>query len=53
MSRDLVLCDPELPADWDEREARLALERQAELAERNPSDFEPELLRLFRAAAAL
>lgn len=54
MRRDaMVLCDPELPADWDEREARLHLERQAELARRDAQDVEPLLLQLFRREALL
>lgn len=48
-----VYCDPELPKDWDEREARLALERQRELAHREGEGVEPQLLQMFRQAAAL
>lgn len=48
-----VYCDPKLPKDWEERERRLALERQEELARRESEGVEPELLRMFRWAAAL
>lgn len=48
-----VLCDPDMPSDWDEREARLTHERQAELALREPQLLEPEILRMFRCAALL
>jgi hypothetical protein len=48
-----VYCDPQLPEDWDEREARPALERQAELAQRDSEGIEPQLLQMFRRAAAL
>lgn len=49
----VVYCDPELPLDWDEREARLALERRIELAQREPQFSEPELVMMFRRAAAI
>jgi len=48
-----VYCNPWLPADWSEREARLALERQEELAQRDDGGVEPELLQIYRRAAAI
>lgn len=44
-----VLCDPRMPADWDERERRLALEVQTEIARRDQLT-EPEILDMFRRA---
>ena len=49
----VVYCDPELPADWDEREQRLAIERQVELVQRDPQFFEPEVVTMLRRAALL
>lgn len=48
-----VYCDPELPKDWEQREARLALERQHELALREPQLSEPDVLDLFRRWALI
>jgi hypothetical protein len=48
-----VFCDPRLPKDWDEREQRLQLERQLELAFTQPNFLEPEILTMFRRAAML
>lgn len=47
-----VLCDPHLPKDWSERERRLQLDRQIELALREPQLTEPQLLQMFARAPA-
>lgn len=46
----VVFCDPELPKD-DKREQQLQLERQIELARREPQFTEPEILQMYRRAA--
>lgn len=48
-----VLCDTDMPEDWDEREQRLQLDRQIELARREPQMTEPEILQMYRRAALL
>lgn len=47
----VVLCDPLMPKDWDEREQQLQLDRQIELARREPQFTEPEILQMYRRAA--
>lgn len=49
----LVLCDPRLPEDHDEREERLQRERLIELALREPQLTEPEILQMYRLEGRL
>ena len=51
MTRAPVLCDPELPPDWREREARRALQVQEARARQDETAIEPSILDMFRRAA--
>lgn len=53
MTRDPVLCDPDLPPDWSEREAQRAAQMMEDRARQEDAAVEPCIVDLFRRAAML